>query len=334
MWTAERRGRRHGTHGYSLVEVVMVMAVLGGLSALTSQALTSVRDSTDTLASYRRAQRGGERLAYQIHGLASTARKLYVRGIAGNDYLTAIDLSRRPPAPNSRLPLTEEYEPLGRDSAGVPQTGNVMLLATETDPVTCLADPATAKILYLDLYRMLCVYPSETRAKVVVRRAENGLDLVIWASAAYPSYVQVSSIANAAERTRVVRALYSTHGCRYLWNPDLPSDQAFFAIDATGSIAGLPETGHEMPEDAAVSPGGRLIQTKLQLARTDPAVWQRRAVLTVENPEEWVPNGFELKVVGTSSQRKVWMRLTVEAQSVTPRDTAHDTTLIASLRDL
>ncbi len=334
MWTAERRGRRHGPRGYTFLEVAMVIAVLGGLSALTSQALTSVRDSTDTLASYRRAQRGGERLAYQIHGLASTARKLYVRGTTGNGYLTSLDLTIRPPAPNARLPLTEEYEPLGRDVSGVPQTGNVMLLATETDPVTCVADPVASKILYVDLYRMLCIYPSETRAKVVVRRAENGLDLVVWASAAYPSHAQVAAISSLAERTRVVRALYSTHGCRYLWNPDVPPDQAFFAIDAAGTIAGTPESSHEMPEDLSVSPGSRLIQTKLQLARTDPTIHQRRAVLTVDAAEDWVPNGFELKVVGSSSQRKVWMRLTVEAQSVAPRETVHDTTLIASLRDL
>jgi len=334
MWTAEHRVRQHGTRGHTFIEMALVIAVIGGLSALTAQTLTSVRDSTDTLASYRRAQRGGERLAYQIHGLVSTARKLYVRGTSGNDYLAALDLTRRMPAPNARLPLTEEYESLGRDEVGVPQTGNVMLLATETDPVTCLADAATSKLLYVDLYRMLCVYPSESATKVVVRRAENGLDLVVWASAAYPSHVQVSGIVSLAQRTLVVRALYSTHGCRYLWNPDAPADQAFFAIDAAGTIAGTPESGHEMPEDLAVSPGSRLIQTKLQLARTDGTIHQRRAVLTAETAAEWVPDGFELKIVGTSSQRKVWLRLTVEAQSVTSRETAHDTTLIASLRDL
>jgi len=334
MWTAERLGPRRGLRGFTMIEASLVIGVLGLLSVLTSQSLTTMRDTTDTLASYRRAQRGGERLAYQIHALTSSARKLFVRGTTGNAYLTALDLGTRHPIAGSRLPLPEEYEPLGADASDVPQTGNILLLASETDPVTCPADPATNKILYVDIYRMLCVYPSETAAKVVVRRAESGLDLVVWASAAYPSLSQVRGIVSATERARVVRALYGVHGCRYLWNPDAPVEAAFFAIDAAGNISALPDTDHELPEDRAVSPGGRLVQTKLQLARTDPSIVQRRAVLTAEAPQDWAPEGFELKVVGTSAQRKVWMRLTVEAQSSSARETAHDTTLVASLRDL
>ena len=107
-----------------------------------------------------------------------------------------------------------------------------------------------------------------------------------------------------------------------------------FRIVAARTISGTPESSPDVPEDRAVSPGGRLLFTKLQLARTDPAVPQRRAVLTAEALGAWAPNGFEVKIVGTSSQRKVWMRLTVEGQSVTGRDTAHDTTLIANMRDL
>lgn len=334
MWTASARDPRRRAAGYTVIELVLVVGILGGLSVLTAQSLGGVRDSSDTLATFRRAQRGGERLGYQVHGLISASRKLFVRGTVGNDYLAALDLHRHPPALGSRLPLPEEYEPLGPDMDGVPQTGNMLLMAVEADPVTCPADPLTGKIVYIDVYRMACVYPSESGPRVMTRRGEAGRDLVVWCSASYPNYAQVMAITNAAERGRVVRSLYGTHGCRYLWNPDAPRSTAFTAIDAAGTVAGAPEADHILPEDRAASPGGRLLYAKLQLARTDAEVPQRRALLTADAPASWRPDGFEVKVVGSSAQRKVWFRLVVEGQSTSGRDTAHDTTLIASLRDL
>jgi prepilin-type N-terminal cleavage/methylation domain-containing protein len=334
MSTADPRARRRSEQGLTLIEVVLVLTILGGMSVLTAQSLGAVRDSSNTLATYRRAQRGGDRLAYQVHDLVSTSRKIFVRGITGNDYLSALDLDRQPPAPGSRLPLPEEYEPLGPDSEGVPQTGNILLLASEGDPLTCLADPATSKLLYMDVYRVVCIYPSETGPRVMTVRREAGRDLVVWQSAPYPSYTQVMNIASATERTRVVRALYTVHGCRYLWNPDAAWGSAFYRIDAAGTVSGTADASHLVPEDTTASPGGRLLYTKLQLARTVAGDAVRQSQLTQEDPEDWTPDGFEVKVVGTSSQRKVWFRLVVEGQSVSGRDTAHPTTLIAALRDL
>jgi hypothetical protein len=320
--------------GYTFIEMAITVFILSGLSVMSAQSFSGVRDSTDTLASLRRAQHGTEELSYQIHGLVTSARKLYVRGTVGTGYLDALDFEDRRPSPGVRLPLPDELSPLGRDEADVPRTGNMLLLAAESDPVTCPADPATGAVRYVDIYRMIAVYPRESSRRVVVARPEKGLDLRIWASVPFPSHVQLLGIASPVERARVVAALRTVYGCRYAWNPDKPVAEAFFALDATGTMSAIPDAVPPIPEDDAVSPGGRLLYRQLQLARTEAASVQRKALLTSDAPEDWVPNGFEVKMVGTPNQRRVWFRLVVEAQNVTGRAVAYDTELIATLRDL
>jgi hypothetical protein len=332
MCSVERRPRRQA--GYTFLEMAITVFVLSGLSVMSAQSFSGVRDSTDTLASLRRAQHGTEEVAYQIHGLLTSARKIYGRGTVGTGYLDTLDFEDRRPAPGVRLPLPDELSPLGRDEADVPRTGNMLLLAAESDPVTCPADPAVGAVRYVDVYRMLAIYPRESSRRVVVGRADKGLDLRIWASVAFPSHGQLLGITNAIERARVVKALRTLYGCRYAWNPDKPVAEAFFALDATGTMSALPEAAPQIPEDDAISPGGRLLYRQLQLARTRAESVQRKALLTMDAPDAWVPNGFEVKMVGTPSQRRVWFRLVVEAQSVTGRDVAYDTELIATLRDL
>lgn len=334
MCSAERPLRRRLQAGYTFLEMAITVSILTGLSIMSAQSFSGMRDTTDVLASLRRAQHGTEEVSYQIHGMITSARRTFPRGVLGNGYLDAIDFGARPLAPGARLPLPDELGVLGRDEADEPRTGNVLLLASEIDPIPCPANPATGAVRHIDVYRLLAIYPHASARRVVVSRNESGLDLCMWASVGYPSHVHLLAINDTVERARVVAALRTVYGCRYAWNPDKPVDQAYFAIDATGAISALPEPTPPIIEDAGISPGGRLIHRNLQLARTQAGSPQRGSMLTVEAPADWAPNGFEVKMAGTRSQRRIWFRLVVEAQTVTGRDVAYDTELIAALRDL
>ena len=83
-----------------------------------------------------------------------------------------------------------------------------------------------------------------------------------------------------------------------------------------------------------VSERGRFVYRNMQLARTDLASYPRRPVLTADAPEDWAPNGFEVKIVGPSGARKVWLNLVIESQSARGLVAVHRSTLIASARDL
>ena len=48
----------------------------------------------------------------------------------------------------------------------------------------------------------------------------------------------------------------------------------------------------------------------------------------------WAPDGFEVKVVGSSGSRKVWTHLVIETQSSKGRLAAHTSTVITSTRDM
>jgi hypothetical protein len=335
MWTADPAHRsRHGERGLTLLEAVITLGLLGLLAITIERTLFTAHDASVTLDAMRRVQQRADEVAYEVHAHVSAARRLFFRGTVGNQYLLALDLDRFPPAPGARLPLPDEDDPLGPDQEGVPRTSNVLLFVRESDPFVCPAD-ASGKIRYIDVYRFVAVYPHEASPTHIVQAdAQDARDLVVWMSVGFPSYPQILSVEDEDERRRVVQELVSAYGYEKAWNPDGAFADAFFSLDALGNVSATAEPPEDIDEDLAESPGGRLVYANYQLARTDAASFVRRARLTRDDPETWVPDGFEVKVVGPSGMRQVWMRFTVETQSATARDVVHGSTLIATIRDL
>jgi hypothetical protein len=79
---------------------------------------------------------------------------------------------------------------------------------------------------------------------------------------------------------------------------------------------------------------GKLVYANAQLARTDPSSHPRRSIFTVDPPTTWAPDGLEVKIVGTSGARKVWVHFVIEAQAAKGRVATHESTVIASTKDL
>jgi hypothetical protein len=295
--------------------------------------LTSTQEAERYLAAVRTATERGQKIAYDVTEIVSASRKLYGRDATGQGYLDHLDLTRDPLAPGVRLPLFDEVNPIGPDVVGDPRTGNAILFVREADAAPCVADPATAKIRYIDTYRFVFVYPHRT-ARTVVNGQGVAWDLVIWRSVPFPSRAQILAITNATEKQNVIKDLYTRYGYDVCWDPNGPATSTFYGLDVAGNMAALPNANPTIEEDLDVSERGRLVYADVQLAATDPASKARSAVFSMDDPQVWSPHGLEVKVVGASGSRKVWIHIVVEAQASHGRVAVMDSTMIASTRDL
>jgi hypothetical protein len=317
-----------------MVEVAISLSVLALMALVVERTLATTHEAERYLGALRRVTERGQKVAFDVHGLVGSSRKIYARDALGTGYLDALDLSRAPRVGTSRLPLPDAVGDMGPDVPGDPRTGSVLLFVRESAPVAAVANAAAGALRSIDVYRFVCVYPSQTHRRVVSDDPLGALDLVVWTSVAFPSRAQVAAIEDDAERQSVVTDLCTRFGLDFAWDANAPASAAFYEMDPLGTLSATPEPSFAIDEDPAVSDGGRLVYANVQLARTDPSSAHRRAVFTVDPPGTWVPDGFEVKVAGASGSRKVWMHLVVEAQSTRGREAVHQSTLIASTRDL
>jgi hypothetical protein len=309
------------------------MTLLTLLAFLVERALTSTYETERYLSAARSATEHGQKVCYDVFEHVSASRKLFQDDDIGLGYLDALDLAQVPTASTSRLPLIDEAGDIAKDEVGRPMTGNVLLFVEEGDPAACIADASSGKVRYVDTYRFVCVYTSQTDRSIVTGKPP-ALDLVTWRSVRFPSYPQVAAIEDETERAKVVADLHTRYGYDAVWDPDAAVNAAFYSIGALGDLAATPAASPLIDEDRDVSTRGLLVCRGVQLCRTDASTPARRAILTADDPQVWVPDGFEVKIVGASGSRKVWIHLVVESPSSRGRVVVHPSTMIAGVRDL
>ncbi len=331
-----RRTRSNRQAGFTALEMTIAMAVLAIISLAIERTISVTRDAERDLKGMRRALERGQRLGYDIRRTVSSSRKLFQNDTIGLAYLDALDLDGiSEPIPSLRLPMFDEINGLGPDTAGDPRTGNALLFVREADPAPAVADPATGKLRYIDTYRFVFVYITETQRYLIEETdRKKARDLIFWRSVAFPSHVQIDSISDPAEKASVIQDLFTRFEYEYAWDPAAPVETAFFQMDGTGAMNTTPTTDFLIERDASLIERGKLVYANLQLARTVPTNFARRGILTMDDPATWVPDGFEVKIAGTSGSRKVWMHLVLETQSAKGRVAVHASTLIANTKDL
>jgi len=337
MSTADPRAVRcvgsRRPRGFTALEMLITVVILGMTTLVIERTVTGVTETERLMRSIRATITKGQEGAYRLRDLVATSRKLYGNDTVGKAYLAKLASSGVPIFTGSRLPSFDEVNELGPDAAGDPKTGNVLLFVRESDPAPCVANAALKKTRLVDTYRFVCVYLTQS-ARKLISGGPAALDLVEWRSKGFPSYTQVTAISDTTERTNVVKDLYTRYGYDYLWDSGAAVGTAFYAIDGSGTIAATASTVATIPEDRNVSLRGRFVAGNIGVARTDMTSKPRQPIFTTEPVATWTPNGFEVKVVGPSGSRKVWIRLTVEQQAARGRVPAQQTTVVATTRDL
>jgi prepilin-type N-terminal cleavage/methylation domain-containing protein len=336
MCNAERsRGRRDRCRGFTMLEVAISLALVTGMALIVERSLGSTRDAEDYLSAVRKAAERGHKLAYEIRQHVTASRRLFSDDDVGRDYLAALDLSRAPLLASARMPFIGTDARLEPDEEGEPKTGNILLFASEMDARAAIADPSGPTVRYIDTYRFICCYPCERDRKVVVDGSgELARDLVVWQSVEFPSYEQLMEIEDDGERTSVVADIHDRYGHTMAWDPAGDVDGSFYTLDALGNVSGSPMTEPTISEDLDESRGGRLVYANVQLARTEPGDRRRRAILSADDPEAWSPDGFEVKVAGSTGSRTVWLHVVVEVPATKGRVATQPCTIIASVKDM
>ncbi|MDA1194659.1 MAG: hypothetical protein O2894_05695 [Planctomycetota bacterium] len=322
--------------GFSLLEVSVSLFLVVIMALVVERTLESTRKAEVYLSAVRKATERGHQLTYEIRELVTASRRLFSNDDEGRGYLAALDISDNPVMPGARMPVVDPLGRLGPDADGTPLTGNLLLFVGETDATAAIADPDGPVIRSIDTYRFVCCYPRRAGRKVVVNdiNSPTAVDMVVWQSEEFPDYKQIMAIADPTERSNVVIDLVDRFGVTMAWDPAGAVDDSFYALDASGNIAVAPEADPLIKEDPDVSQGGRLVYANVQLAATDNADAKRKALFSTDDPSHWTPNGFEVKIVGASGSRKVWMHLVVEVQADGGRVAVQPCTIIASVKDL
>lgn len=330
-------GRRapRGQGGHTAVEVMIALAIMSILSFAVERTITAAQRAEGHLGSVREVLKRGERLGYELRRMVSSSRKLFQGDDHGENYFDALDLEGAGvPIKDLRLPIFDEVNGLAPDLPGDPRTGNALLFVREADAAPAVADPATGVLRYIDTYRFICVFVAQTERYLVDEEdRQTARDLVVWRSIAFPSYAQIASVSDPVQRAHVVKDLYDRFNYEYCWDPGESVDRAFYELDADGS---LPNSGKKIRIDADpdLLERGKLVYANVQLARTDLIDRDRRAVLSVDDPDDWVPDGFEVKIVGPSGARKVWLHVVIERQASKGWVARHASTVIASTKDM
>ncbi|MDJ0522724.1 MAG: hypothetical protein QNJ90_11710 [Planctomycetota bacterium] len=318
-----------------MFEVAVTLGLITLLALVMEGTIASTNKAENQLAAVRNALERGQRITYEVMDEIEGSRKLFQGDQIGQDYLAALELVRDPVLPGARLPLFDELQELGPDVPGDPRTGNILLFVRETDAAPAVADPATQKVRYIDIYRFVCVYPRQTNRMVVVKEnGDDARDLVVWRSEPFPNRAQIMAITSNTERENVIADLVDRFGMDLAWEPDGTVDAAFYAMTSGGAMATNPTAGVLIQEDVDVSDRGRLVYGNVQLAQTSNASAHTRAVFTKDDPATWKPDGFELKIVGVSGARKVWVHIVIESQVRTGIVIPQAFTVIASPKDL
>ncbi len=334
MSTGDRRAMPRPESGFTFLEVTVALAIFSLIGLVIERTITTTYNTERYLSAVRKSTERGQKISYEIFDSVSASRKLFQGDTAGRRYLAALDLSRDPIIGQARLPLFDEVNSLGADQPNDPRTGNVLLFVRESDPAPCVADPSTGAIRYIDTYRFVCIYPHQSNRAVVTFRGTYATDLVLWRSVPYPSRSQIEAIEDADQRRSVAADLFNRYGHSRAWDPNEDVDSAFYAMDYLGTVSGTPELAPLIEEDVDASSRGRLVYADVQLAPTIAGNYSRRAVFTVDDPADWLPNGFEVKITGASGSRKVWLHLVVECEARRGEAAVHANTMIASTRDL
>lgn len=323
----------HTTLGFTALEVMVCLFLVATMAIVVQQTMVTTTNASQYVKAVQRATQRGHDISYEVREELTSSRRLFFDEDVGNAYKDALEFGARPPVPWSRLPMVDEAGRLEPDSAGLPLTGNMLVFAQETDATSVLWDPAEGLVRHIDTYRFVAIYIHETDRRLVFEDGTKALDLVLWTSIEYPSYKQIVDIEDDDERAIVVQALRDQYGHTLAWNPSADLDEAFVAL-VPGGVAAAPTPGVRIEQDPDASRGGRLVYADVQLARTQPTDARRRAVLSADDPEVWRPHGFEVKVVGPSGARQVWMNLVTESQSAYGQSAAHSSRQIISARDL
>ena len=206
-------------------------------------------------------------------------------------------------------------------------TGNALLLVIEEPP---LLVQGTDEILRIDLVRFVAFYLTIRPGKVVDAR-DDRIDLVQFTSRLYAEKTGIDAVLDAGDRAKAVIELRD-RAVDTAWAPGAPVNEAFFDLLEGGGVAVSPSTTPKITAD----PDGWVMplmgSSRMSIAGNGEAASVPLFARPVPGADQF-PCGFEVKVVGPSSGRRLLTRLVLLIGDPGGQDFAQEAVRVLTLRD-
>jgi prepilin-type N-terminal cleavage/methylation domain-containing protein len=317
--------------GFSLIEMVVVLAVVSGLMLIVYSMLDQTAHATMFNESHNDLTIMSQRAVNVLQTEVVQSRTVFEENTVGSQYRAALS-----PAPTgvwatTRLPILQD-DPLMAPDAGTGAdrfTGNSLLVARQLAPLSVLYDDdgvaGTPEVeLLVDRYRFEYFYLGRDTSKSF-SGAGFVVDLKEALSGEYVDYFELSSLP-AAKLSRAVPWVQAA-GFARAWNPGQPVSSAFYDLSgatdgtfnapiASPSIA-VVKTASLFPELKGGRVSGRMSYSVAFVPASPLAPFPLpMPIASYARPDASLPGfpaGFEVKITGPQGTRKVMTRVLLMA---------------------
>lgn len=335
------RPARSREAGFSVIEVVMVMAGLAALGVMFGETMIVSLGADRYVSAFNAAATKGQRSSNEIEEDLTAARRVYSNDAEGRAYAAATE-AFGPSRPNgipkplltSLLPLTDPLGTFAPDTQARQTTGNSLLFVREQgSAVVDTEEGPVARSLRFDLFRFVGYYLTKKPGPTVGGNPDR-LDLIRWQSVPFASLSQANGIFDPVERAEALATLRADFGVGHLWDAGQPVEIAFYAVDVDGSVSVSPESEFTIRSDAAQPARAFFLDKRSSVAWNGgetqvpvPKYGYRH------DASDGFPHGFELKIIGQAGSRQMLVRLALLGWTP-PGHTAYaDSTVIVPIRE-
>jgi hypothetical protein len=332
---------RSGEAGFSLVEVVLVMAGLAAFGVMFGETMIVSLGADRYVSAFNAAATKGQRSSNEIEQDLTAARRVYSLDDEGRDYAAATEVfgPNRPsempkPLTSSLLPLVDPLGSFAPDTQSYQTAGNALLFVREQgSAVIDTIEGPEARSLRFDLFRFVGYYLTKKPGPTVGGNPDR-LDLIRWQSVPFASRTQAVAIFDPDERAEALAALRADFGVEHVWDPGQPVEVAFYAIDTDGTMAATPEDEFLIRSDRTQPTRPFFIDKRSSVAWNGGETQVPVPKYGYRNDsQDGFPHGFEIKVIGQAGSRQVLVRLALLGWTP-PGHTAYaDSTVIVPMRE-
>jgi hypothetical protein len=314
--------------GITVIEVVLMTVLIAILLLVLSEVVGTVSALQGRVHSQDLASTVSSKVMEEIRACGLASRNIFINDVQGQDFLAALDTSLYPVLTGSRLPLGDPTAPLVPDKAAETLTGNALLFAVQEPPVLITTTGGTYRI---DHIRFAAFYLTLRSEKSVARR-DDRIDLVRFTSGAHPEGPSIQAITDSGDRSEVVSELRA-RGAEAAWMPGVAVDQAFHELLSNDTMSATPVSSPSI----TTAPDGWIFpmfgSRRMSVAGNGDAHKVPLFAKLVDG-KELFPSGFEVKVVGPASGRRLLTRLVLLASDPGGHDVVQEALRILTLRDL
>jgi len=302
-----RHGRRSGI---TLLEAMVVASFFSFLSVAAFQALSSTSDATLRLDAVNRVHVRSQAVLDRVAAEAAESVRIYGNDPEGQALLSMLEGVSGDMLPDSGLPTVLSDGIIEKDQSGSIDTGNCLVFLKAGQPYTLKSTTTNEEVLRVDVYRFAAVYLKNREPGSPLSRPD-GLDLVLFRSEPLADWSQVSDVPDPIERERLVTGLRDDRGVRLLIDTRLDLASAFAEIDPSGIIDPHPPS---LVIKANPVKGRMSLFPLRHLSVATNAAPKQHGVGRLSprlNTGAGFPHGFEVRVIGTASSRRIFAHLTV-----------------------